>query len=203
MANVKITKEEADRLMKIEDKTRGALIETIEEYIVQKKGIEGLEKVKEKLEEIGYPMDFGKFSTFTWYQGALDILLIIVFLDVFDLDELVAFDLGRDSLVSNSLLVKLLLSRLVSFDTAIKNAPKIWRYFSKLGEIRFTQYDKEKKFAILRLDNYAKLHVVAYHYVRGSLAKLIEMLTKSKNVKIEQTKSLYNDDSYDEFKITW
>jgi len=203
MAKVKVTKKEADRLMKIEDQTKGVIVKTLADYIIEKKGEKGIKMVEKRLKELGYPMKFKECSTYTWYPGSFDALITLVILEVFSWDEKKAYDIGYDSLVVHSLGAKLLLTRFVSLELAMKNAQKFWHFFSYLGEVKFTKYDIDKSWAILRLDNYTKIHPLEYDYVRGSLAKILEIMTNSKKVNIEQTKSLYHNDTYDEFKITW
>jgi len=204
MAKVKLTKKEADRIMNIEDTTRGTVLITLRDYILNKKGKKGVEMVENRLKELGYSFRFKDFTaSFKWYQGSFGDLIIPVILEVFHWDESKAFEIGYDSLIINSLITKLLMSRLISLETAFKNTPKFWHYFTEVGDMKFTEYDLDKRHAILRLDNYKKFHPTEYDYIRGNLAKILEMVTNSKNVQVEQTKSLFNNDSYDEFKITW
>jgi len=203
MVKVQLTKKEADRIMKMEDRTKGVVLKTLEEYILNKKGKEGLGMVEKRLKELGYPLKFKEISSYKLYQGPIDVLLTLVILDAFQWDESEAFNMGYDSLVVHSLSAKLLMSRFISIETAIKNAPKFWHYFSNLGEIKFPQYNIDKGSAIMYLEGYKKFHPAEYSYIRGVLTKIIEIMSKSKNVKVEQTKSLFKGDSYDEFKITW
>ncbi len=203
MAKVKVTKAEADRIMKIEDQTKGVVVKTLADYIIEKKGEKGIKMVEKRLKELGYPIKFKECSTYSWYSGSFDALITLVILEVFGWDEKKAYDIGYDSLVIHSLGARLLLTRFVSLELAFKNAQKFWHFFSYLGEVKFTKYNINKGWAILRLDGYKKIHPAEYTYMRGSLAKILEIMTDSKKMKIEQTKCLYNDDSYDEFKLTW
>jgi hypothetical protein len=203
MAKIKITEAEVKRMMETGDRVRGAALKTLEEYILSKKGKEGIRMVEERLKELGCPIKFQEVAPHKWYEGSWDTLLTVVILEVFGWDESKAFDVGHDSLVVHSLTAKLLLSRFFSVEAAIKKAPKIWRYFSSLGKIDFPKYDIDKGFAVMRLEEYKKIHPAGYDYIRGVLAKIVEMLSESEDVKVEQTKSLYNQDPHDEFEITW
>lgn len=53
MTKVKLIKEEADRTIKVKDKTRGMIIKTLVEYILCKKGEVGLKNVEKRLKELG------------------------------------------------------------------------------------------------------------------------------------------------------
>jgi hypothetical protein len=203
MAKVQLTKKEADRIMKLDNKTRGAQLHTLRNYIIDKKGKEGLRMVEKRLKELGYPLNLKEVSGYKWYQGPVDSFLILVILEVFNWDESKAFEIGYDSLIGDSLVLKLLMSRLLSLKTAFKNAQKFWNYFSTTGEVKFTEYDIEKKCAIIRVNIVGKIHTAECKYIRGVLTKVTEILANNKNVKVEEIKCLFNNDPYDEFKITW
>lgn len=203
MAKTKVTKKEVDKMMKIEDRTRGMLLKSMGDYIVTKKGEKTLKMIEKRLKELGYPINFKDAASYTWYEGPYDTLLTLVTLEAFGWDESKAFDIGYDSLVIHSLAAKLFMTRFVSLELAFKNASKFWFFFSHTGTIKFTDYDVKKKYAILRLDDYKKFHMVEYNYMRGALTRILEMMANSKDVKIKQTKCLFWDDTYDEFKLTW
>jgi len=202
MAKIKLSKKDANRIMKVEDQTRGAILQTLGDYILDKKGPTGLEKVEKRLVDLGYPLELKKISPYKWYEGPIDVLLALVIIEVFDWDESKAFNIGHDSLVDYSSVAKILLSH-VSLEQTIQNAPKVWHFFSHLGQLKFTDYNENKGFAILRLENYAKFHPAEYEYLRGVMAKVLEMITKSKKVNVKQTKCLFWNDLYDEYKFTW
>lgn len=85
----------------------------------------------------------------------------------------------------------------------LTEGPKHWHRHFDFGKMECTEKDAKRGYAILRLNGFKKFHETVYIYTRGYLTKLIEMATNSKKVKVKQIKSLYNNDPYDEFKITW
>lgn len=201
MSKIKLTKEDAQKMMKVKGKISGSLFKPFYQFILDRKGEEGVKEVEEKLKELGYPMDIGKTSSFSWYPYPLAILITLVILEVLDWDESKVFDLAYE-VPTQSIVVKLLM-RYLSLEQVIKESQKYWRRHYDFGEIKCVEYNKEKKYLIMRYVGFAKVHPVENDINRGYLKKLAEITTKSKNVKVEQTKSLFNNDPYHEFKIFW
>ncbi len=83
-----------------------------------------------------------------------------------------------------------------------KGTPVYWRKHFDFAELKCTKLDMKNSTAILRLTDFKKFHPTVYIYMKGYLTRIIEFGTRSGNVKVEQTKCLYNNDPYDEFKIT-
>jgi len=202
MAKVKLTKKDVNKIMKFKDQTRGAVLQTLGDYILDKKGSVGLEKVEKRLADLGYPLELKEISPYKWYEGPIDVLLTLIIIEVFNWDESKAFDIGHDSLVDYSPVAKLLLLH-ISIEKTIKNAPKVWYIFSHVGKLKVTNYNINKGFTTLRIEDYEKFHPALYEYLRGIFTKVIETTTKSKKVNVKQTKCLFWNDPYDEFKITW
>ena len=202
MPKIKLTKEEADKLMKTEGETRGVVLKTLEDYILSKKGLGGIKKVEEKLKELGYPFEFKKVFSFSWQSAAFSNLVVLSMLEVFDWDDSRAFDIGYNALI-NSRIAKLMLEKIDTMEDSNNRTPKIWKTYSTVGEMKFVEYNEKKRHSTLRLKGYKKYHPVSYEYFRGFLTRVAEIITKSKKVKVDQTKSLFNGDSYDDFEFTW
>ena len=202
MAKVRLTKKEVNRLKKIKGNIKGDILKAFHEYILREKGEKGVKAVEKRLKELGWPFQFKEVSAFKWYPEALICLTHLVYLEVFNLDESKGFDLGYNSPLY-SIVIKLLMQYFISVDRVAKEAPKFWQRYFDFGEMKCTKIDLRKQYTILCLYGFKKFHPLVYDYLRGYLAKAAEMTARGKNVKVEQTKSLYNNDPYDEFKITW
>jgi hypothetical protein len=202
MAKIKLTKKEADRIMKIKGNTIGAILKTDYQFILNKKGKEGVKKVEERLKELGCPINFKKISSFKWYPESKGCLAMLVMLEVFGWDESKASDLGYNA-PFDSPVTKFMIGSLLDVEKVFQNTQKYWHRFADFGEMKYTEYNIENKYGILRIENFKKYHPTVEIYINSFLLRLFEILTKSKKVKVEQTKSLFNNDPYDEFKITW
>jgi hypothetical protein len=201
MAKVKLTKEEVRRIASIKGNVHGSILKAYYQFIVDNLGEEGARKVEQRLKELGLEITFKDAFTFKWYPKAYSSLICLAFLEIAGWDEKDAFKVGYAA-PAYSMLTKILMKYL-STERVLENANLYWRKHFDFGEMKCVDYDKDKKYAILRLYGFKKYHQTVYIYIWGYLTRLMEMVTKSKNVKVEQTKSLFNNDPYDEFKITW
>ena len=202
MAKIHLTKKMVDKMMKTKEKTRGVVLKTLGDYIFERKGKEGVKSVQKRMEELGYPVDFDKTFSFKWYPGPLGGLALLATLEVFDWDESMAFDVGYNSPIQSSV-TKLIVQRFTSLKQALQVMEKYWHKFSSVGEIKVTDYDAEKRYVVIRLDGFIRVHIVGYEYMRGFFAKIFTLFAKNKKVKANLTKCTLKGDSYDEFKITW
>ncbi len=202
MSTTKLTDDDIKQIVKINGRIRGLILTTLKDYIISKKGIEGLKKVEEKMKEIGYPFSFDGLSSVKWYPAPTVHLVMMVMLEVFNWGEEDNFKMGYEAPI-NSLLAKLMLRTFTSLEVAFRVTPKFWKNYTNLGEMNWVERDIKNKRAVLRLTNYPKVKRGSYEYFRGYLKKIMEIMTKSKNVKVELTKTIYNGDPYDEFTFTW
>jgi hypothetical protein len=202
MVKVQITKEEAQKIAKLKGNVSGAIIKAYEKFILNKKGEKEIKKVEERLAELGQPLKFAEVSSFGWYPESLACLIGIAILEIFDWDEKKEFEVGHDAPLY-SIITKLLMQYFSSIEITFKGAPIYWRKHFDFAELRCTKLDTKKKLAILRLTGFKKFHPTVYIYMQGYLTRIIEFGTHGGNVKVEQTKCLYNNDPYDEFKASW
>ncbi len=201
MAKVKLTKKETDRIMKIKGNVGGAIFGAYYKYLIAKKGEDAVKAVEKRLEEVGCPIKLKDYSSFGMYSLARACLLGLATLEYFGWDESKAFEIGYEAPMYS--IVTKLLMKYVSIEKIITDGPEYWHRFFDFGELKCTKYDINKGYAILRLEGFKKFHPIVYGYMVGYLKRISEFGNKSQNVRVEQTKSLYNNDPYDEFKITW
>jgi len=204
MAKVKLTKKEADRLMKIKGNSSGSLLSSYYSYVLKKSGESGIRLVEERMKELGYPANLknlSEASSFRWYPTSLSIFIILIILEILDWDESKAFDLGYDAPL-HSIIPKLLI-KFISLERGIKEVPNYWQKLFDFGNLQCTKINIKDKYLILRLFGFKKFHLTSYFLMMGYLTKIFEIATRSKNVEVKQLKCLFWNDPYDEFKITW
>lgn len=201
MARIQLTKEEVQKIAKIKGDVHGSILKAYYNFIVDNIGEDGARKVEERLKELGCKITFKEAFTFKWYPKAYSSLICLAFLETVGWDEKDAFKVGYAA-PAYSTLTKLLMNYL-SIERVLKESNRHWRQHFNFGEIKCVDYDKEKNYALLRLYGFKKFHPTVYIYILGYLTRLIEMATKSENVEVKQIKSLYDNDPYDEFEVTW
>lgn len=78
-----LTKEIAEKLMKIEGEGRGFILKNDATFVKAKKGEAGLEKVEEELEKVGYPIKYKKIRSLNFYPVSWRAISLLAMKKVF------------------------------------------------------------------------------------------------------------------------
>ncbi len=195
-----LTKETAKKLMEIKGETRGVSIMGDLEYILYKEGEEGLRKVEQELEKLGYPIKYKEMNGMALYPIGLEALTFLVFKKLFNFDREEFIKMGEfNSKVS--LVVKLFMKYFVSLEVIAKHASKFWRRYYTTGDMKVTEINKEKKYIVVRVENFEH-HPFHCLTVEGYLISIIKMVL-GKPVSCEETKCVYRGDKYHEYIVKW
>lgn len=197
-----LKKEEVDEMMKLKGNARGNILKEHFTYIKELKGEEGVEKVKKRLTELGYPLNDMNFSISKWYPEAFSCLIILVFAEIYRLSKKEIFEMAYNS-AKYSLVVRLFMHYFLNIEKVFRSVASLWRKHFDFGEMKVIEFDDEKKFGIIRLYGYNKYHPLICIYHIGYFTKIAEIALASKKAKVEHTKCLFDGSNYEEFKITW
>ena len=74
---IKLTKQMADEIMKAEGIVRGWDLKLMVDFIIKEAGMDGWEKVKKKLEKIGYPLKEDTIKRVRFSPLGLRVLIIL------------------------------------------------------------------------------------------------------------------------------
>ncbi len=197
-----VDKEIAKKLIAIEGQIRGMDLKADAEFVLKKDGREGLEKVKEKLKEVGFPIEYEKVNPLDFYPGGLKAisLLAIKTALAYEDEDIVAMGELAPRI---SLIVKVFTKY---FGSArfwfFQEGPKIWQRYWTVGELVPIQIDEKEKFATLQFRNLS-LHPVYCTYLRGYLITMAKMLFGSEIATCQETKCTFKGDKFHEFLIKW
>lgn len=201
MDKVKLTKEEAKRLMGMGGNARGLVLKTAASYIIEKKGRAGLEKVEKRLETLGYPFKLERTLSLRWYPIGLTALVSLLAMEEFGWNKVDIFDMAYKGPINS--IVSRLVFQALTIEKAFKNFDGYWRQYCDSGKWEVINYDLEKKTATLHFKNFKKYYPAIFYYFMGFVKKVIEIVTKSQTVEVKQTKSIFDGDPYDEAQIKW
>ncbi len=197
-----LTKEIAKKLMEIKGEARGVTFKTDTEYILKEKGEEGLKKVEEELEKLSYPIKYKEIKTMEFYPVGLRALSLIVAKKVFNFDDEKIKEMGFFA-TKKSLIIKLFIRYFLSVQRVVfKEAPKMWGKHFTVGELVPVELNEEKKYAILRLKDFA-LHPIYCTYLGGYFCGVLQMLVKTPQLTFEETKCIFKGDEYHEYLVKW
>jgi predicted hydrocarbon binding protein len=197
----RVTKEEADKLMKIPGNVKGAVILADLEYIKRKGGEEAIEKIEKRLKELGYPFSLERIKPMNFYPEALSVLVILLAKEVLNLDKEGIFEMGKAA-PKLSLFIKLLTRFFISIKRCLEEAPRYWQRHFDFGSLEAKEFNEKEQYAIIRIKGY-KFHPLMCYYHKGYFLEIAQLALGKRLVKIEETKCVFKGDPYHEYRITW
>lgn len=196
-----ITSEMVQDLMKIEGKTRGATLKTDAEYILKKGGQGYLRKIEEAFERFNFPFKYGEVNPMAFYPIGLRILSLLIIKEALDLKKDKIREIGEVA-SKTSLIMKFFMQYFLSLKKTFSLAPQIWKKYYSVGDLRPIELNEEKRFMILRLENF-NVHPILCSYLEGFLTTLLKMIVKSPNCHCEEEKCFFRGGENHEYLFKW
>lgn len=197
----KITREEIKKLTEIPGKIRGQVFFTDFEYVKQIKGEKEANRLKEKMEEWGNPINYEKIKIAEWYPVGLRAVSLLIIKETFSWDDKEIEELGK-SAPKLSFIVKTLMNFFLSIKRSFQESPNYWRKHYLIGELIPAEINEEKKYFYLHLKNF-KVHPIICIYLTGFFCTIASFVLKTTKVKCKETKCVFKGDGYHEFLIRW
>lgn len=197
--NEQLTKELAQKIMKVKGEVRGIVFKTDAEFILKEKGKKALEKVEAELKRIGFPLNYQQIKTMYFYPLGLRVVSLLAIKKVCNFSDRDIERMGARA-PKVSLVIKLFLKFFFSISKTVKQAPKMWEKHYTAGKL-FAKSDEEKKYALVRLEE-LELHPVFCSYLKGYFSTVIWMIVNSP-VTVREIKCTFKGDKYHEFLLTW
>ena len=195
-----ISKEELDKLMKIEGEVRGVAIKGDGEFILKEKGEEGLKQLEEAMAKLGCPIKYKEIESTHFYPLSWDAINLLTLKRLFNFDNKKIQELGK-FLTKTSLVLKLFMKYFVSLEKVLKEVSRMWKKHYTIGDIKVVKIDKERKRLILRVENF-RVHPLYCQVFIGYFSGVTQMIVRNEPV-CEETKCMFRGDSYHEFLIKW
>ena len=196
-----ITKETIKELMNIKGETRGVSIKGDLEYILYKEGKEGLKKIEDELERLGYPdIKYKTLGSMRIYPVGYEALTFVLIKNLFNFDKEEFIKMGEFN-AKVSLVVRLFMKYFVSLELMAKQAPRFWKEYYTEGDLKIVELNNEKRYMIIRIENF---HHHPFHCltIEGYFMTIIKMIL-GKPVISQETKCVHKGDEYHEFLVKW
>jgi hypothetical protein len=196
-----ITKEEIKKIMEIKGKVRGVVFQTDAEYVREKIGEKGLEKLEIKTKELGHPIDYDKIKAMDWYPLGLRVLSLLAIKEAFNWGDKEIKDMGN-SAPKYSFIVRMLMKYFLSAKRSFKESPKYWVKHYTVGKLEAYKFNEKEKYLVLRLNDF-KIHPLLCTYYLGYFLRIAQYVIQSEEISIEETQCMFKDHPYHEFLIRW
>ncbi len=196
-----INKELAKKIIEeIKGETRGIAIKDDFDYVLKRKGKDGVKMLEQELEKLGYPIKYKEIEPMKFYPSGLEPVIMLACKKLFNYTKDDFKALGAFSAKIPSV-IRIFIRYLGSLDLIVKSASKMWHKYYTSGELKVIELNKEKKYIIIRLENFA-LHPVYCIGLEGYFPALVGMVIKGK-ITCQETKCIHRGDEYHEFIIKW
>lgn len=193
-------KQIADQIMKSSCRVIGVVFETHARYIESREGKSGIDRVENKMKELGYPIKFEEIKAFKYYPVGLADLVILVAKEEFGWTKKDIFDMGS-SAPKYSFITKVLMKYFLSLKTLLRQAPKIWeRHFTE-GEIEAEVYPQQK-YGVVYL-KYKVTHPLICSFYAGYILRLFQYVVETKQAYIKETECRFKGDPHHKFVVRW
>jgi len=190
-----------EKIIQIKGNVRGAILQSHATFIQNKKGVEGLRAVEEKMAELGYPINLKQIKPGEWYPEALSVLVILTAKDLFGWTEKDIFEMGSLA-PKHTFISRILMRYFISMERFMLEVPKHWKKHVDIGELEVVQFDEEKKYIILREKDF-KFHPILCIYHAGYYRGITDFIIKSQKISIEEVRCVFKGDPYNEYVIKW
>ncbi|MDA3803074.1 MAG: hypothetical protein PF488_04275 [Patescibacteria group bacterium] len=129
-----IEKKELKKLLKIKGVVRGSVLKTDLQYVLDKKGEEGIKKIKREIKKIVPDFDYNEVKNTDWYPIGWRALSLLIIIETFNWDEEEVFRMGQAA-PKNSFIAKTILRFFVSLKKTVEEIPKYWRKHYSVGKM--------------------------------------------------------------------
>ncbi len=191
-----------DLIKNTKGKIRNVVFQTDAKYVLTKEGESGLEKLEQRVKEMGLSIDYRKAKAMEWSPVGLRIASLLLIKDTFGWTDDDIREMGRAA-PKISFIVKFFFKLFLSLPKFAEEAPNYWREHYTEGELKTVKLDLEKKIMVLRLNDY-ELHPLFLKYLEGYFESVLALTRKNGKVRAMPT-TVYKDETsfYYEFKLTW
>ncbi|MCD6550098.1 hypothetical protein J7K24_00965 [bacterium] len=200
-----LTPEITKRIISTEAMVRGWDLKWLVEFIVKEKGQKGLEEVRKRMEELGYPLPEKYLKKVEFSPLGLRILIIAVAKEVFGWDTDKLQEWGKS--IPKRLMIMKIFSRLFGINKKFLfyDLPKISSRYLKGLRIIPVKADIGQKYVIVRSDRPdirgvpEEIEKIGLAFYKGFIIGWAQMVLGSEKVKCK----VYRKDKYYEFVIQW
>ena len=196
-----VSREDADRLLKVTGRVRGAVFETDADYLRDKYGHTGLENLARAMRGLNCEIAYDDMSAMEWRSVGERALSLHVMKDVFSWtdDEIRAMG---DAAPKYSFIVKLFMKFFVSPAVAFSHAPEYWAKHYDVGRLEAVELCEKERYAIVHLHDFES-DAVYCRYLEGYFGRLFKYMYPRSRIEIKETVCMSEGGAVHEFHVHW
>lgn len=190
----------AKELMELKGEVVGLGPKSDFEYVKHTIGKEAVKKLEKEMMNLGCPLEYEKLKSMKFYPIGVQAIIVLAMKKIFNFDKKEFQKIGEFS-SKMPLIIRIFMKYLVSIETVTKEAPKMWRRYYTIGELKVAEFNKEKKYAIVRIENF-RLTSILCETFKGYFCGIVQMVVKTPPT-CKETKCVHRGDQYHEFLVKW
>ncbi len=196
-----ITKKEIKEIMKLKGMVRGVTLKTDAEYILNKKGEKGLERLQREILKTGESIKYKEIKNVKWYPMGWRIVSLLVIKEIFDWGDKEIVEMGH-SAPKNSFVVKIIMRYFISLERTFREVSKYWEKHYSVGRLVSDEIDLGKKYVKIKIEDF-KGHPILYTYFKGYFGAIVSLMVKTDKIKTLEENYTYKGDSFHKITIKW
>lgn len=195
-------KQETKELRKLPGQQRAEHVKYYYNYVKRNYGEKGLKKVMDTLKKLDFDLgDVSQYRDTEWVPEDLAHVFFITAARVLDWDDQEVYDMGR-AIVPKSTVTKVFLKFFSTIDKSLEKGVDQWRKNFTRGKLEVKDLDKKKREGKFVLRDF-KDHRLAYIHFQGFFSRILEIMTGSSKVKVEDPVCLNEKKGDWEWKFHW
>jgi hypothetical protein len=203
--NYKITKEDLKKALSSPIRIKGmplkgGIIKVIKEMFGEK----GLRAIEKESKILGLPFVSEKIQESEWYPTGMFVEIFYILQEKFNFKKRDFAELG-EKVAKFSPIIRFLMKYFAVPEKIAKiAAPRLWRRFFDVGEAEVCEFEDSKTGGslIVRIKDF-KLHPLHFLYLGHFLLGMTKLVKKFKEATVEENKSPFRGDKYQEYLIKW
>jgi predicted hydrocarbon binding protein len=195
------TQEEIKRLLEMKGDARGIVFKTDYLFVLDKFGEEGVEKVEQEIEKMGYSFSYkNNINSMDFYPIGLRAVSLLAISKVFNFGKKEIEEMGKTA-PKSSIMVKFFMRYFLSVENIFDKAGEMWDKHYTVGAVESFDINIEKKYVVLRIYD-INLHHIVCDYLQGYFSSIAKMGI-GEDIITEGTKCIHRGDDYHEIVLRW
>ena len=203
MEKNQIPQKELENYLNIKGEIKGEILKGVLDYIKDRTGEEGSQKLQEEFKKIGLPIEQQKIKKSFWYPVGWHLIFLLIIQKLFHWADEDIFEMGKAVAKNPFFFNKIAAPPFISLDKkAAISSPKLWKGYSFEEERENNKFAEERKYYLVRIED-LKIHPIFCKFLEGYIAGLSIFLIKSQKINIKETSCPFKGDFYHEFTVWW
>lgn len=195
-------KQEINRYKHILGKQRAEHVKYYINYVRENYGEEGVKKVMDAIEKMGFDIgDVNQHRDTEWVPESWAHIFFITAAHIFDWDDQEVYDIGR-YVMPRSIVTRVFLKYFSTLEKTLKKGVGQWNNNFTRGYLEVKDIDKKKREGKFVLRDFRD-NPMAYTHFQGYFSRLLEIMTGSGKVKVEDPVCLNEEKGDWEWKFHW